>query len=71
MFALLGVVDSSLESTKLKNNNLINWKSSSYLFTIDWNELQKITATIATPRPNAVAINADAIPDATAADWLP
>ena len=39
MFALLGVVDSSLESTKLKNNNLINWKSSSYLFTIDWKEL--------------------------------
>ncbi|MBO6088451.1 hypothetical protein J6P92_08930, partial [bacterium] len=29
IFALLGVVDSSLESTKLRNNNLINWKSSS------------------------------------------
>ena len=30
---------SSSESTKLKNNNLINWKSSSNLLTIDWNEL--------------------------------
>ena len=29
MFAFEGVVDSSFESTKLKNNNLISWKSSS------------------------------------------
>lgn len=32
IFALLGVVDSSFESTKLKNNNLINWKSSFVAF---------------------------------------
>ncbi len=62
---------SSSESTKLKNNNLINWKSSSKCFTTDWKELKKITATIATPRPNAVAINAEPIPEATVAAWFP
>ena len=33
--------------------------------------VNKTTATIATPRPKAVAIRAEAIPVATAADWLP
>ncbi len=46
---------------------MINWKSSSYLLTTDWIELYAITATIATPRPKAVAISAEPIPSATAA----
>ena len=33
--------------------------------------MKQITATIATPKPNAVAIKAEPIPIATAADWLP
>ena len=33
--------------------------------------MKKITATIATPRPNAVAINAEPMPEATVAAWFP
>jgi hypothetical protein len=43
LFNYIEALDADLtsvsESTKLKNNSLINWKSSSYRLTIDWKEL--------------------------------